>query len=78
MSHLIQPAYNGHMHFGGEALSSGHAWIIGAINSAWRNVVEILITEGLDDEMCELLSMWGGVIDEFDMDWYNFTKPCYK
>lgn len=73
MPHLMTPAWYGHMHFGGEALSSGHAWIIGAINSAWRNVMEILDTEGLKDKAAQLNSMWGGPIDEVDMGWYNFN-----
>ncbi|KAK1458720.1 L-amino acid oxidase [Colletotrichum cuscutae] len=47
---LMRPSADGHMHFAGEALSSGHAWIIGAVNSAWRTMVEILCTEGLEDK----------------------------
>lgn len=72
MPYLMTPAQAGHMHWGGEALSSGHAWIIGALNSAFRNVVEILDTEGLEDKMAELVRMWG-TIDEVDMGWYNWT-----
>ncbi|KAL5351985.1 hypothetical protein ACLOAV_003848 [Pseudogymnoascus australis] len=49
MPSLMVPAENGHLHFGGEALSSGHAWIIGAINSAYRTVLEVLKTEERDD-----------------------------
>ncbi|KAH8759451.1 L-amino acid oxidase [Diaporthe sp. PMI_573] len=73
MPYLMTPAWNGHMHFGGEALSSGHAWIIGAVNSAWRTVMEILDTEGLEDKADELNSMWGGPIDDVDMGWYDFN-----
>jgi hypothetical protein len=73
MPYLMEPAWTGHMHFGGEALSSGHAWIIGAINSAWRTVMEILDTEGLSYKADELNSMWGGPIDDVDMGWYDFN-----
>ncbi|KAK1962107.1 L-amino acid oxidase [Colletotrichum sublineola] len=69
---LMRPAANGHMHFGGEALSSGHAWIIGAVNSAWRTVLEILNTEGLEDKKKQFIAQWG-VIDEVDMGWYNWS-----
>ncbi|OBR14723.1 L-amino acid oxidase [Colletotrichum higginsianum IMI 349063] len=69
---LMRPAANGHLHFGGEALSSGHAWIIGAVNSAWRTVFEILDTEGLEDKKKEFIDQWG-VIDEVDMGWYNWS-----
>lgn len=73
MPYLMQPAWHGHLHFGGEALSSGHAWIIGAINSAYRTVMEILDTEGLEDKADELNLMWGGPIDDVDMGWYDFN-----
>ncbi|KAF5512397.1 putative bifunctional amine oxidase [Colletotrichum aenigma] len=69
---LMMPAANGHMHFAGEALSSGHAWIIGAVNSAWRTVYEILSTEGLEDKKKEFIEKWN-IIDEVDMDWYNWS-----
>lgn len=70
MPALMTPAENGHVHWGGEGLSSGHAWIIGAVNSAYRCVVEILRTEGREDLIAELVEMWG-VIDEVDMGWYT-------
>ncbi|KAK1580061.1 L-amino acid oxidase [Colletotrichum navitas] len=69
---LMRPAADGHMHFGGEALSSGHAWIIGAVNSAWRTVFEILDTEGLEDKKKQFIDQWD-VIDEVDMGWYNWS-----
>lgn len=72
LPYLLIPAWQGHMHFGGEALSSGHGWIIGALNSAWRNVMEILDTEGLTDKKAQLVSMWGD-IDEVDKGWYNYS-----
>jgi monoamine oxidase len=70
MPALMTPAAEGHMHFAGEALSSGHAWIIGAVNSAWRTVFEVLNTEGMEDKKKQFVEMWG-VIDEVDMGWYH-------
>ncbi|KAK7728877.1 hypothetical protein SLS53_009340 [Cytospora paraplurivora] len=72
MLYLMTPAQAGHMHWGGETLSSGHAWITGALNSAYRNAVELQYTEGLEDKKAELVRMWG-VIDEDDMGWCNWT-----
>lgn len=71
MPYLMTPAYGGHMHWGGEALSSGHAWIVGAVNSAYRNVIEILDTEGLKDKKADFVRMWNH-IDEVDMGWYKW------
>ena len=70
MPALMTPAMEGHLHWAGEALSGGHAWIIGAVNSAYRTVVEVLKTEGRDDLIEKLIQMWG-TIDEVDMGWYT-------
>lgn len=72
MPWLMMPAAEGHMHFAGEALSSGHAWIVGALNSAWRTVFEILCTEGLEDKKKEFIEKWN-VIDEVDLGWYDWS-----
>lgn len=72
MPYLMTPAAQGHMHFGGEALSSGHAWIIGAVNSAYRTVVEVLATENMTAELDTFVDTWG-LIDEVDMGWYQWT-----
>lgn len=39
---LKVPANNGRLHFAGEATSVHHAWVAGAINSAWRAVFNAL------------------------------------
>ncbi|KAG8981688.1 hypothetical protein FRB90_007069, partial [Tulasnella sp. 427] len=39
---LTRPAAGGRLHFAGEALSVRHAWVVGALDSAWRAVKEIL------------------------------------
>ena len=61
MPALLSPTADGRMHFAGEALSSGHAWIIGALNSAYRAVVEILATER-PELIVELVEKWGFVV----------------
>ncbi|PHH90838.1 hypothetical protein CDD83_2504 [Cordyceps sp. RAO-2017] len=70
MPALMMPAANGRLHFAGEALSSGHAWIIGAVNSAYRTVVEALAVEKMDEKLNQLVDTWG-VIDEVDMGWFS-------
>ncbi|KFZ00613.1 hypothetical protein V501_10597 [Pseudogymnoascus sp. VKM F-4519 (FW-2642)] len=70
MPSLMMPAENGHLHFGGEALSSGHAWVIGAINSAYRTVLEVLKTEERDDLIEKLVQTWGPM-NEVDLGWYT-------
>ena len=70
MPSLMQPAFGGKVHFAGEALSSGHAWIIGAVNSAYRTVVEVLSVEGLNTTITQMQTNWG-TVDEVDMGWYQ-------
>ncbi|KAF8898131.1 hypothetical protein CPB84DRAFT_1815730 [Gymnopilus junonius] len=43
---ITKPASDGYLHFGGEAASCHHAWIGGALDSAWRCVWEILAKDG--------------------------------
>ena len=69
MPSLLKPAYYGKVHFAGEALSSGHAWIIGAVNSAYRTVLEVLAVEQRNDLVQKMVELWG-TIDEVDMGWY--------
>ncbi|KAG8698959.1 hypothetical protein FRC08_005602 [Ceratobasidium sp. 394] len=42
---VTKPVY-GRLHFAGEATSVHHAWVVGALNSAYRSLVEILEHEG--------------------------------
>lgn len=43
---LTVPAADGHLHFAGEALSTRHAWVEGAFDSAWRAVFGLLLQPG--------------------------------
>ncbi|KZV60672.1 FAD/NAD(P)-binding domain-containing protein [Peniophora sp. CONT] len=42
---LTTPAAQNHLHFAGEALSTRHAWVEGALDSAWRAVFSMLFNE---------------------------------
>jgi monoamine oxidase len=42
---VSRPAGKGFLHFAGEATSVHHAWIAGALASAWRAVAEILMVD---------------------------------
>lgn len=63
---LIAPEMNGRYHTAGEMSSVHHAWIVGALNSAWRCVYEILEASAATDKIRELKERWGEV-DEVDM-----------
>ncbi|KAF8435776.1 hypothetical protein L210DRAFT_3648445 [Boletus edulis BED1] len=39
---LNAPAANNRLHFAGEALSTRHAWVVGALDSAWKAVYQYL------------------------------------
>jgi hypothetical protein len=69
MPSLMKPGFGGKVHFAGEALSSGHAWIIGAVNSAYRTVAEVLAVEGRVYLLEEMRRVWGEIV-EVDMGWY--------
>jgi len=62
---VTRPAGSGRLHFAGEATSAHHAWVLGALNSAWRAVYEILVFERRSDLIKTLKEKWG-VPDEFD------------
>ena len=64
-SSLKAPAAKGRLHIAGEATSVHHAWVLGALNSAWRAVYNVLLMHkpekiedlkhrwGVPDEECE-------------------------
>lgn len=57
---LTSPAASGRLHFAGEALSTRHAWVEGAFDSAWRAVFTLLLEEpGLRSLLPQFLSSWG-------------------
>ncbi|KAF8594150.1 hypothetical protein BDV93DRAFT_459584 [Ceratobasidium sp. AG-I] len=50
------PAAKGKLHFAGEATSVHHAWVLGALNSAWRAVYNAL--EGHQELQNKLIELW--------------------
>ena len=59
---LTRPAGGKRLHFAGEAISTRHAWVEGALDSAWRAVYELLLTE----------PGWAHLLPKFFKDWgYN-------
>lgn len=67
-SSLKSPAAKGRLHFAGEATSVHHAWVVGALNSAWRAVYNAL----WDDDLREQLVAKWPVPDEEDI--YDLQK----
>ncbi|KAF8881320.1 hypothetical protein BD779DRAFT_1675460 [Infundibulicybe gibba] len=59
--HLNLPAADGHLHFAGEALSVRHAWVVGALDSAWRAVKEVIVMKyGTSSaKYKDFMSLWG-------------------
>ena len=64
MPKLMTPASGGKVHFGGDALSAGHAWIVGALNAALRSVKEILKSEGEEGSLKKVEEMWGPLVSQ--------------
>ena len=62
---IKSPAASGRLHFAGEATSVHHAWVLGAINSAWRAVHNVLAGE--DELRKKLIDLWG-IPDEEDVE----------
>lgn len=51
------PGADGRFHIAGEATSAHHAWVLGALNSAWRAVFNALI--GDETKQAKLIERWG-------------------
>ncbi|KAK7678543.1 hypothetical protein QCA50_018415 [Cerrena zonata] len=52
------PAADGRFHIAGEATSVHHAWVLGALNSAWRAVYNVLLKQR-PDKIPLLIKNWG-------------------
>lgn len=53
--HVTQPAF-GRLHFAGEATSVHYAWVVGAVNSAFRCLSQVLMVHGREDLIAILMS----------------------
>lgn len=56
---LTAPNHNKRFHFAGEAISTRHAWVVGALDSAWRAVYEYLLSSGQDEKIQTFFDLWG-------------------
>ena len=65
---MIRAEADGYVHFAGEHASVHHGWLEGAMNSAYRSVMEILMKENMTSKLDEMKSKWG-VVDE--LEFYN-------
>ncbi|TFY52279.1 hypothetical protein EVG20_g10620 [Dentipellis fragilis] len=52
------PAADGRLHIAGEATSVHHAWVLGALNSAWRAVYNLLV-KSYPKKVDLLIKNWG-------------------
>lgn len=57
---LNYPAADKRLHFAGDVISTRHAWVVGALDSAWRAVYEYLCVTGQYDKMWMFIEQWGG------------------
>jgi monoamine oxidase len=61
---LSVPNANKRFHFAGEAISTRHAWVVGALDSAWRAVYEYLLASGQPQTTIEkFFDLWGKNIE---------------
>lgn len=57
---LSCPNHNKRFHFAGEAISTRHAWVVGALDSAWRAVYEYLLSSGQPQTTIDkFFELWG-------------------
>ncbi|KIO31929.1 hypothetical protein M407DRAFT_4819 [Tulasnella calospora MUT 4182] len=70
---LTRPAANGHIHFAGEALSVRHAWVVGALDSAWRAVKEVLWVSH-PEKLPEFETKWGNNEEWIVSKWLKSKK----
>lgn len=67
--HLIKPEMDGHLHLAGEAIAYlNNEWIVGALNSAYRSVYQILKHENLRNKIKRLKSKWGPLGEPLSCD----------
>ncbi|KDQ59031.1 hypothetical protein JAAARDRAFT_154248 [Jaapia argillacea MUCL 33604] len=63
----VTKPFGGVVHWAGEATSVHHAWLLGALNSAYRAVVQILKAEGRKDFIKTVLEKEWGRCEELDL-----------
>ncbi len=58
---LLTPEFNGSLLLAGECCSVHHGWIVGALDSAYNAVLNILRAEGATDKIKEMEKTWGAL-----------------
>lgn len=58
---LLTPEFNGSLHIAGECVSVHHGWIVGAMNSAYNSVNNILKQVGATDKIKMMQETWGSL-----------------
>jgi len=58
-SEMLLPAANGKLFFAGEATSACHAWVAGALDSAWRAVDQYLALNQPESVRKRFWDLWG-------------------
>ncbi|KAG9309109.1 hypothetical protein JVU11DRAFT_11003 [Chiua virens] len=56
---LNTPAAGNRLHFAGEAISTRHAWVVGALDSAWKAVYQYLKVTGQNGKIDTFKKIWG-------------------
>ncbi|KAG0694126.1 hypothetical protein DFH29DRAFT_859812 [Suillus ampliporus] len=61
---LTVPNANKRLHIAGEAISTRHAWVVGALDSAWRAVYQYLLASGQPQTTIDkFFELWGSSIE---------------
>ena len=58
--YLTRPTADSKFYFAGEAASAHHAWIVGALNSAYAAVYSYLTRYAQTEKLVQLVTQWGG------------------
>ncbi|MFC4160495.1 FAD-dependent oxidoreductase [Chitinimonas lacunae] len=56
---LLMPEFNGSLNFAGECCSVHHGWIVGALDSAYNAVLNILQHAGETEKVKQMQATWG-------------------
>ncbi|KAF8925272.1 lipoxygenase [Dissophora ornata] len=56
---LLTPEFDGRLNFAGECCSVHHGWIVGALDSAYNAVLNILGHAGEDEKIKQMTKTWG-------------------
>lgn len=59
---LLTPEFGGCLNFAGECCSVHHGWIVGALDSAYNAVHNVLMQAGATDKIIQMQATWGGFV----------------